>query len=580
MAVVQISKIQIRRGLSNVGTGLPQLSSGEMAWAIDTQELFIGSGAVSEGAPAVNNVKVLTINDLSANGNILGFLQYVYRYGSNVVTGADGGITPLAIQTKLDEYVTSVEFGTVGNGTADDTAALQRAINELYLNAPHASADGASSLRVTLRIPAGIYLITSTLYIPSFVTIEGAGADKTILRYTPTTNVNNPAIQFVNDASAIGDPSPLSNLIAAGGSTAQPRGISIKGITVENTLGTSAGMQLDAVRDSLFENINLVGNGTFDNSMPASSFNPDTNSVGITMHAASSLVTCEHNIFRNVNITKYYILIATKEDILNNTFENCKFTIGYAGVYLGLDSAGTQTNTSVAGQTYGPRETEFINCKFINIKEQAVNVVNGTNNAIDNCKFTNVGSNGGGLLTTIYPEIYFNTPGNMSVNNYSDRSVLITDSTKLSYLYIPHLAGNGTYSSYGVINLTLVYNTSYTYLCRLPLQTTQSGGFSGSVGYEITYVYTSNSNGYTRRGEISLVADSDFITTQLSDDYVFSGLDEGKSTLINFESVFLDATGAKYTGAPGQSPSAIGIYYTNSVSSDSGTLTFSYTATF
>ena len=43
MAVVQISRIQHRRGRKNQGTGLPQLASGEIGWAIDTQELYIGN---------------------------------------------------------------------------------------------------------------------------------------------------------------------------------------------------------------------------------------------------------------------------------------------------------------------------------------------------------------------------------------------------------------------------------------------------------------------------------------------------------------------------------------------------------
>ena len=43
MAVYQISKIQIRRGKTYGGTGLPQLASGELAWSIDTAELFIGN---------------------------------------------------------------------------------------------------------------------------------------------------------------------------------------------------------------------------------------------------------------------------------------------------------------------------------------------------------------------------------------------------------------------------------------------------------------------------------------------------------------------------------------------------------
>ena len=60
MAIVQISRIQIRRGQKNVGSGVPQLAGGELGWAVDTRELYIGNGSVSEGSPAVGNSKVLT----------------------------------------------------------------------------------------------------------------------------------------------------------------------------------------------------------------------------------------------------------------------------------------------------------------------------------------------------------------------------------------------------------------------------------------------------------------------------------------------------------------------------------------
>ena len=51
MAVVQISRVQVRRGRKNQGTSVPQLASGEMGWAIDSQELFIGNGSIQEGSP-------------------------------------------------------------------------------------------------------------------------------------------------------------------------------------------------------------------------------------------------------------------------------------------------------------------------------------------------------------------------------------------------------------------------------------------------------------------------------------------------------------------------------------------------
>ena len=45
MAVVQISKIQVRRGQKNSNSVIPQLSSAEFAWSVDSQELYIGNGS-------------------------------------------------------------------------------------------------------------------------------------------------------------------------------------------------------------------------------------------------------------------------------------------------------------------------------------------------------------------------------------------------------------------------------------------------------------------------------------------------------------------------------------------------------
>lgn len=64
MAIFQISKIQVRRGKKGDATGVPQLSSGEIAWAVDSQELFIGNGSLAEGAPEIGNTRILTEHDL------------------------------------------------------------------------------------------------------------------------------------------------------------------------------------------------------------------------------------------------------------------------------------------------------------------------------------------------------------------------------------------------------------------------------------------------------------------------------------------------------------------------------------
>lgn len=57
MSIVQISKVQTRRGLQQ---DLPTLSSGELGWSIDSHKLYIGNGTLAEGAPTEGRTEVLT----------------------------------------------------------------------------------------------------------------------------------------------------------------------------------------------------------------------------------------------------------------------------------------------------------------------------------------------------------------------------------------------------------------------------------------------------------------------------------------------------------------------------------------
>ena len=61
MAILQISKIQHRRGLQD---DLPQLSSAELGWSIDTRKLYIGTGTVDVGAPTEGVPAILADNSI------------------------------------------------------------------------------------------------------------------------------------------------------------------------------------------------------------------------------------------------------------------------------------------------------------------------------------------------------------------------------------------------------------------------------------------------------------------------------------------------------------------------------------
>ena len=172
MAVVQISKIQHRRGRKNEGAGIPQLSSGELGWAIDTQELYIGNGSVAEGSPYVGNSKVLTEHD-----NLFTLTEgYEYKTGQGLI---DTNGTARSLQDKLDDVVDVAAFGVVGNGIVDDTVALQRAIDQTYINT---STVGSESSRIVLNMKAGIFKISEVLRIPPHCKLVGAGKQKTIIK--------------------------------------------------------------------------------------------------------------------------------------------------------------------------------------------------------------------------------------------------------------------------------------------------------------------------------------------------------------------------------------------------------------
>jgi hypothetical protein len=71
------------------------------------------------------------------------------------------GAVASTVQEKLRERVSVLDFGAVGDGVADDTAAIQNAISAVVSG--------------TVYFPRGTYKTTATIYVPYGVTIYGDG---------------------------------------------------------------------------------------------------------------------------------------------------------------------------------------------------------------------------------------------------------------------------------------------------------------------------------------------------------------------------------------------------------------------
>jgi len=75
----------------------------------------------------------------------------------------------LASASASDSFTYAANYGVVGDAVADDTEALQRAINDAACNNSTFGGGG------TVILPKGIFLTTSPLIIPAGITVTGQG---------------------------------------------------------------------------------------------------------------------------------------------------------------------------------------------------------------------------------------------------------------------------------------------------------------------------------------------------------------------------------------------------------------------
>ena len=163
---------------------IPNGDKGDITTSVGGTVWTIDSGAVT--SDKIANGTILNA-DVNASAGIVATKLAFTQSGT--------GATARTVDSKLKDVVSVKDFGATGNGTTDDTAAIQAAINAA-LSQPITSG-GAGSV----FFPAGAYKVTSTINIPP--------------RSGQTYNVG---LRIYGEGNA-GNGSANTNLIAATGFT-------------------------------------------------------------------------------------------------------------------------------------------------------------------------------------------------------------------------------------------------------------------------------------------------------------------------------------------------------------------------
>lgn len=331
MAIVQISQIQIRRGLRQ---DLPQLASGELGWTLDTRQLYIGNGTTDEGAPTEGVTEILT--------QYSNFLSTIPNY---IFSGTDSGytsqtgpnqLTPITrtLQSVLDDIVTVRDFGAQGDGITDDTSAINRAIQQIYvqnLNNVYAA------VQRIIKIPAGTYRVTGPIVLPPNCSLIGDGKNNTVIAATTGKVLQTGDSKFQTGATMTTDGATL------------PSYIFITGMQFKNTSGTSPVVDIDSTTNIVFDNVYINGSALSENLVTVLA------SRGIT-----TSVTFNNCVFEN-GVNGFTALgTAAGVRIKNSSFANQTGAgINITALVEGLVSENNYFNSSVATPIHGLTGNNF-----------------------------------------------------------------------------------------------------------------------------------------------------------------------------------------------------------------------------
>jgi hypothetical protein len=390
MAIVQISRITNRKGLIE---NLPQLAGAELGWAVDTRQLFIGNGTLQEGAPVIGNTEILTeFSDITAVSN------YTYK---DIAVGYAAQTGPTAsdpvvrtVQAKLDDFADVRDFGAVGDGSADDTAAINRALFQLYC------VEANTQIRRSLYFPAGTYKITETIIIPAYAKLVGEGANCTTIYLDTSSDISSLSAYVAR----YGDSLQQTGVNIGNNGATAPTNIEISSMTFQTAEVTDVFLVEDATQ-CYFDSVNFVGPLTAADIIATPSAD---NIAGVRFASTVSLV-CNQITFDKCRFQGLTYGINTDQEINSVTVSNGAFVTLYQGIVLGTGAPvnGGATGFRAVQNLFDEVYSEGIVYDAVDLNVSAYNVFYDVGNQYSSSPVT--------------PVILFGNDNNVSISDMFER---------------------------------------------------------------------------------------------------------------------------------------------------------------
>jgi polygalacturonase len=390
MAIVQISRITNRKGLIE---NLPQLAGAELGWAVDTRQLFIGNGTLQEGAPVIGNTEILTeFSDITAVSN------YTYK---DIAVGYAAQTGPTAsdpvvrtVQAKLDDFADVRDFGAVGDGSADDTAAINRALFQLYC------VEANTQIRRSLYFPAGTYKITETIIIPAYAKLVGEGANCTTIYLDTSSDISSLSAYVAR----YGDSLQQTGVNIGNNGATAPTNIEISSMTFQTAEVTDVFLVEDATQ-CYFDSVNFVGPLTAADIIATPSAD---NIAGVRFASTISLV-CNQITFDKCRFQGLTYGINTDQEINSVTVSNGAFVTLYQGISLGTGAPvnGGATGFRAVQNLFDEIYSEGIVYDAVDLNVSAYNVFYDVGNQYSSSPVT--------------PVILFGNDNNVSISDMFER---------------------------------------------------------------------------------------------------------------------------------------------------------------